>query len=52
MSVVEAVKTFFYGPPGLQRMCQHPDYAAVPSYEEVPGDHVARHCAVCGGQHA
>lgn len=50
--IVEAIKTFLYGPPGLQRMCQHPAYAAVPSYRDVPGDRVARHCGVCGGQHA
>jgi len=52
MSIIEAIKTFFYGPPGLQRMCQHPAYAAVPSYEAVPDRRMARRCGVCGGQHA
>jgi hypothetical protein len=52
MSIKEAIKDFIKGPPGLQRMCTHPDYAAVPSYEDVPGDRVARHCGVCGGQQA
>jgi hypothetical protein len=49
MSIKERVETILFGPPGLARMCVHPEEAAVPSYEDVPG-HVARYCDICGSQ--
>lgn len=49
-AVKEAVTTVLLGPPGLQRMCTHPEFAALPSYEDVPGERVARTCQICNGQ--
>jgi hypothetical protein len=48
--IVEAIKTFLYGPPGLQRMCVHPAEAHIPSWDEAPCPLTVRQCAICKGQ--
>lgn len=50
MSIKEAIKTFAFGPPSLQRMCIHPAEAHSPSWDEQPDPRMARSCKVCGGQ--